>query len=661
MLLCRPPAHLLLAVSLGMLIFVGTATAQIEIKIFGAYQAAKDYPFAFTQQSKQEYSDALWGQDASYVLGQTPSVTFYSDSGTSQGYSYLRLRGIDQTRINMTLDGVPLNEPEDQGVYFSNYPDLLSAMSGFQLIRGVGTSQNGAASYGGSLLFESPDLSVPKSELGLSAGSFGFGRVFSQYSAPLENGQVIYLRAAELRSDGYIRRSGNDSQSLFFKWGNLRHSDQWALSGFLGHQQNELAYLGSTLEEIAVDRRHNGNSKENDNFLQSLTQIQNIRTLSSGNVLTSSVYYNHLQGNYDFDLNNFLGLPSTNELYNYDLSSQFVGAFSNYRINFGRGCLTSGLHANWYERHHTGRERTLGELYENRGTKKELSAFTKYEQNIGDFLFLSDLQVRHTSFEYHGSVPLSGLDWTFFNPKVGLTYLPTNRTNYYYSIGRTGREPTRNDIFLGNDNLLSDETGEALIGSTDAEYVLDQELGLRTKGETWSIQANAFYLDFDNEIVLNGKLGPTGLPLTDSVNRSYRSGLEATLRWSVRPDVTLETNVTLMRSRIDQDGLAITPVMSPSVLGNQALEVHWERWRLRSDLHYQSSSYIDFANNTSIGSFWTANFSAHYDLNPLDLGLHINNLFNERYFANGYVDFNGSARYFVQAPTNIFLTATWKL
>jgi iron complex outermembrane receptor protein len=486
-------------------------------------------------------------------------------------------------------------------------------------------------------------------------------RAHAQYAGQVSDTQAVYLRAAELHSDGYRRRSGNDAQSLFYKWGNLDKRNHWALSGFVGHQQNELAYIGSTPEELSKDRRHNGNSEEDDVFTQSLTQIQNVRTLESGDVLTTSVYYNHLQGNYDFDLNNFLGLPRSEELYNYALRSHFVGAFSNYRMNFGQSRVTFGAHANHYEREHTGSERTVGELYENKGVKGELSAFGKLEQRMGDFLFLGDLQLRHTEFDYRGSVPLRGLNWTFLNPKAGLTYFPTSKTDIYYSIGSTGREPTRNDMFLGNDDLLSNEEGNPLLGSTGSERVIDHEIGMRTRGEGWSLQTNAFYLDFDDEFVLNGKLGPTELPLTESVERSYRTGLEAELLWAINQNLTVSSSATLMRSRIHDEGVSIVPVLSPAFVSNHALEYRWERLRARSDLRFQSGSYIDFANSASLGDSVVLDLSLHYDLTPVELGLHLTNITNERSYTNGYVDFGGSERYFVRAPTGVFVTATWKL
>ncbi len=637
-----------------------TAGAEVEIEIFGANPAGEDQPFSFSERVKADYDSSLRGQEASFVFAESPGITNYADSGSYQGYSYFRLRGIDQTRINVTLDGVPLNEPEDQGAYFSNYPDVLNSLAGFQIIRGVGTSQNGTASYAGSILLSSPDLRALASEAGFSAGAFGSARVFAQRGVKLDDGAAVFIRASELHSDGYRRRSGNDAQSLVYKWDNLRRDNNWSLTGVLGHQQNELAYIGATAEQLAADRRANGNSREDDNFFQSLSQLQNRRSIGAGGELTTTVYYNHLQGNYDFDLNNFLGLPSTSELYNYGLSSHFAGAFSNFRTSFGQNRVTLGVHGNWYQREHVGSERALGTLYENRGVKEEASVFAKYERALGDFMLLSDLQLRRTTFNYHGSVPLGELGWTFFNPKAGVTYLLSNDTSIFYSLGRTGREPTRNDMFLGNDELLADDLGNPLLGVTQPEHVVDQELGVRAKGASWSLESNLFLLNFDHEIALSGKLGPTGLPLTASVENSYRTGIEFQGRWDVETTMRLKLNGAVTRSRIRQEGQNITPVMTPSFVGSTGAEFHHDSFRIEGEVRYQGASYLDFANTSTIGGFSTVNLSGHYTRGDVELGLHLNNILNRSAYTSGYVDGSGQSRYFSSAPRNLFVSAAWK-
>jgi iron complex outermembrane receptor protein len=532
-----------------------------------------------------------------------------------------------------------------------------------QVVRGVGLSQNGTAQYAGGINFDSRELKgVNAATIGGGGGSFGTGRAFVEYeSSADEDGPSVYLRAAELRSDGYRRRSRNDSQSLFYKVSTRDPADQWAVSGFVGHQENSLAWLGATKDELRIDPRFNANTNEDDLFTQSLTQVRNIRKFDKESVLTSSVYFNYLEGNYDFDLNNFIGLPSTAELYNYDFNSRFLGAYSNYQRMFDSTKLVFGVHANTYEREHRGTEALQGFLYQNTGKKDEASMFVRGEENIGDVILMTDLQGRYTEFSYAGGADLPPTNWAFFNPKAGITWEFLEASDVYYSIGRTGREPTRNDMLLGSDDALVGPAGIPIMGPTSAAHVVDQEVGIRSRGKEWSSKVNAFYMDFDQEIVLNGKVGPNGLPLTQSVDRSYRTGFEAEYDWSLADSLTAYGNMAWLRARIDQGGTSLTPVISPDWIVNQGLEYSWDRLKIRADVRYQSSSWIDFANSTTLAGYMVTDLAMGYSIGSCNLSININNVFSERYFSNGYIDPAGEARYFIQGPRSLFVTASWRL
>ncbi len=299
------------------------------------YQADKRTPVTFQNIYLKEIKEKSTGQEPSFLLSQTPSITNYSDAGNSQGYSYYRIRGIDQTRVNTTFDGMPMNEPEDQGAYFANYPDILNSVSKIQIQRGVGTSKNGVASYGGSLQLFSPNLSdSTKTTFGLGYGSFNSLRVFGEYNSGIKNKKALYVRSSQIYSDGYKYHSSNNSQSVFLSGGLFEEKSIWKINFLAGHQENDMAWIGVSDSIIEKDRRTNANNeKEKDRFFQMLTQIQNSWKISNSSSLQSSIYYTFLKGNYDFDLNNFLELPSTNELYNYAVQSHFVGFFSNYTFS----------------------------------------------------------------------------------------------------------------------------------------------------------------------------------------------------------------------------------------------------------------------------------------------------------------------------------------
>jgi iron complex outermembrane recepter protein len=623
-----------------------------------ASRAEKHTPVTFQNLEAKALKAKSNGQEPSFILAQLPSMTNYSDAGGSQGYSYFRLRGIDQSRINITYDGMPLNEPEDQGMFFSNLPDLFGSVSRVQLQRGVGTSKNGVASYAGSVQLFSPDLLQPKStEIGLGYGSYNRARAFASHQTGLQNGKAFYVRAAQVYTDGYKYDASNNAQSVVMGGGWYGPKSVWKLNVLAGQQRNELAWLGVSADQIALDRRTNGNKNEKDRFAQSFVQLQNYRSLGKTSSITTSAYHSGVRGSYDFNLNHFLGLPSTNELYNYAFRSNLVGVSSNYILNANQFNWVTGVHANAYAREHIGSEVTIGQLYQNRGFKREASAFTKAEYQYGKLLAFADLQYRLVQFAYKGSTSLPTRNWAFLNPKAGLSYRLNPESVLYYSIGSTGREPTRNDMFGGNDDLLADSLGNAIVFITKPEYVLDHELGIRQKWRKVQIDFNLFYLGFRDEIVLNGKFGPNGLALTNRVDQSYRTGAELSLQYQATKTLSLTQSASYQYSRIQEQEIRFSPILSPRFIWNQ--EVNYQNtsgFTASIRGRYQSAAFLDFANSASLSGYALFGGQLGYQWRRLHLSLNADNLTNTKYYNNGYVDFDGTKKYFVQMPINYFLS-----
>lgn len=591
------------------------------------------------------------------MLAETPSITNYSDAGNSQGYSYYRIRGIDQTRVNMTLDGVPMNEPEDQGAYFSNYPDLLNSISKMQIQRGIGTTQNGVASYGGSIQLYSPTLQDSTyTAIGLGYGSFNSTRAFAAFNSGIKNNKAIYARLSHVSSDGYKYNSANNSQSAFISSGIYGDKSSWKINLLLGKQRNQLAWLGVADSLIKIDRKINANKNENDQFIQSLAQVQNSYQFNSNSSLQSSLYFTLLKGNYDFNFNNFIGLPSTDELYNYAFNSKLIGAFCNYNWTYKNINWTSGFHANKYNRQHVGSEKKLGELYKNTGYKNELSAFSKMDYSIKQLSFFIDLQYRYVNFDYKGSVAFDKIDWQFFNPKSGLSFALNAHNSIYYSIGKTSREPTRNDLFGGNDNLVEDGFGNAAIYIKTPESVINQELGYRYTFREANFSTNFYYMSFENEIVLNGKFGPNGLPLTNNVEKSYRAGIEVSANYSIAHKLIMSTNASFNHSRIREKNIVFSPILTPAVIISQEISYPYRGFGIALIGRYQDGSYIDFENSSSINSYFIINARLSYNFKRFEFCTYLNNITNVNYFNNGYVDYDGSKKYFVQAPINYYLS-----
>lgn len=620
------------------------------------YQADKRTPVTFQNISLKTIKEKSIGQEPSFLLAETPSITNYSDGGNSQGYSYYRIRGIDQTRINTTFDGIPMNEPEDQGSYFSNYPDILNSVSKIQIQRGVGTSKNGVASYGGSLQLFSPNLAdTTKTTFGLGYGSFNSLRVFGEYNSGIRNKKSLYVRASQIYSDGYKYHSFNNSQSVFLSGGVFYDKSIWKLNLLAGHQQNNMAWIGVSDSLINIDRRTNANSKqENDSFLQMLTQLQNSWQISHSSSLQSSIYYAFLEGNYGFDNNNFSGLPSTDELYNYAFLSNLMGFYSNYTFSKKQFNLTTGLHGSIYNRQHTGSKKTIGQLYQNSGYKNEISVFTKADYTFKCFTLFADVQYRYVNFDYKGSVALQKLEWHFINPKAGLSATIYPNSTLYYSVGYTGREPTRNDMFGGNDDLLGDSLGNAVLFNAKPEFVLNHELGFRFQKSKLNFNLNLYYMDFKNEIVLDGKFGPNGLALTNNVEKSFRTGLELSVICKVNKHFLLVNNSSFNYSRIKERTETFSPILNPSIIINQEAVYPKNNFIIALSARYQHHSFIDFANEEKVNSYFLLNSRSSYSMKNFQFSVFLNNITNSKYFNHGYVNYDGRKKYFVQAPINFY-------
>ena len=638
--------------------------AQVSIKadsiillkeVIITYQADKLTPITFQNISSRNIKIKSTGQEPSFFLSETPSITNYSDAGNSQGYSYFRLRGIDQTRINMTLDGVPLNEPEDQGAYFSNYPDILNSVSKIQIQRGVGTSKNGVASYGGSVQLFSPNLyDSTKTAFGLGYGSFNSLRAFGVYNSGIKNRKALYVRASQIYSDGYKYNSSNNSQSVFLCSGLFFDKSTWKINLLAGHQQNELAWIGVSDSLIGTDRRTNTNKNERDQFTQCLAQLQNNWRPNNSSSVQSSVYYTFLKGNYDFNLNAFLGMPTTSELYNYAFQSNLIGFFSNYTFSKHRFSWTTGIHGNTYDRQHIGSEKNLGQLYENTGYKNEVSVFTKADYTFKWLTFFADIQYRYSTFNYKGTVELDKMQWYFINPKAGLSVEVKPNSIIYYSVGSTGREPTRNDMFGGSDDLLADSLGNAIVSIKTPEHVVNQELGFRHQSSKLNFNLNLYYMDFKNEIVLDGKFGPNGLALTNKVEQSFRTGLELSITYKVNNRFSLINNSSFNYSRIKEQKEVFTPILTPPLIINQEALYYYKGFSVAVSVRYQDKSFIDFANTSTVKSYFLLNGLVSYDIKSFQFCVFVNNITNSKYYNNGYVDFDGSKKYFVQAPINLY-------
>lgn len=600
-----------------------------ESIVVQAIRADSDVPVTKKDISLPEIQQANHGQEMPFLLSLAPSITSYADSGMGAGYSYFYLRGIQQTRINMTLDGVPLNDPEESAVYFSNYGDFSSAVQSIQIQRGVGTSTVGSPSYGGSINFESMDPAEKRDLIGeVGAGSFGSSRAALVLdSGRMDSGLALYGRFSFQDTDGFKEHSGINQRTLYYGGTWLGERSFLKFFGFDGRERTNLAYLATDEPTLRQNLRFNAlQPEERDHFGQDLFQVQYTRLIGATSSVAAQAYYNGAQGWFTI----WDDPVAKTHLLKYSIDGYFIGTMLTCTADFHGLNLTAGTHLNYFTRDHFQDTEDIRQ-YVNTGRKNEINTFVKLGYNLGDFHLYGDAQVRHAMFRYIGDLDLGSIDWTFFNPKFGLSYKATNGLTVYASAGRTSREPARSDLLLGEDNATVFHDFHAV----KPESVNDFESGINIESHNFHMEANVYAMEFRNEIALTGELSDIGLPLRKNVDRSFRRGFELDLGYQLTPSVRLLANANLSHNRIrewtqfydvydDQGNYAgieqilhhnVNPLLTPTVILNQGVE-----WKAAAPItlvfngKYVSRSYLD---NTNNDDFRTPAFF------NMDAGLHV--------------------------------------
>jgi iron complex outermembrane receptor protein len=514
-----------------------------ESIVVHAVRAEERTPVTKTDVARETIVEANHGQETPFLLASTPSVNVQSDSGTTAGYAYFNVRGITQTRLNITLDGIPLQDPEDQALYFSNFGDFLSVVDSIQVQRGVGTSSVGSASYGGSVNFASVNPAErPALEAQAGGGSWGSGRGSVAVDSGRRGPYALYARFAAETSDGFRHDSGVEQHTLYF--GATRQDERSLLKlfGFSGREKSQLAYLATEEATLEQDLRHNDLSPdERDDFGQDVAHLQYTRLVGASSTVMAQAYYNGAQGWFR------IRDTASGDLQQYGLDGHFVGLVLGATHRRGRLRLSWGAHANDFTRDHFMDVVGGARAYVNTGLKNEYNTFLKATLDVGSRTKVwGDAQVRHARFEYRGDQPLGSVSWTFFNPKAGVRFDPSPSLGLYASAARMSREPARSDMLNGEDNASLPYDLRAV----EPEKLWDYEAGVEVRRGRFRGKADLYAMEFDNEIALTGKLSEIGLPVRTNAGRSHRRGLEVDLaytpaRWR------LTANASLSRNRIE--------------------------------------------------------------------------------------------------------------
>jgi len=578
-------------------------TDTLERVTVRAVRAAGAAPVSERTIEREELQRGYSGQEAPLLLTRVPGITAYSESGSFTGYSYLRLRGLDQNRVALSFDGIPLNDPEDQAFYFSNVPDFANSVQSVQVQRGTGTSAFGSASYAGSVNFQSLDLAAARrgGELQLSGGAFDTRRAALQWRSGLVRGRwAMAARATSQQTDGFRRHSGNNASSGFLSAAWYGNRDVLKFTAFAGLSKLRSSYYAADEATVRADPRANPMGlDERDRFSQVFWNLQHVRAVGTHAVWTTTVYRQGAGGWFDVRVD-----P---DLWRFNLSYNWYGALSTFSYRRGAVAFDAGAHVMQYHRDHFLEiwPALEARIYDNTGHKGEQTAFAKLQLERGRATWFGDLQLRHAAFRYapavrvsadpHAGVTTPSIDWGFLNPRVGVTWRQTAALSLFASVGAVRREPTRDDMFVGADNL--DATNAASILPLDhvrPEHVVDYEAGAAWTTGTMRVSANLFAMEFREEIAPVGALSLTGSPLRVNMGASHRRGFEGELRWQVVPtSLSLDATLALTDARIHRYTDAASGVtyhnvrarLTPAAVATQAVG-----WRLGHGVSLQAEA-----------------------------------------------------------------------
>lgn len=593
------------------------------------------------------------GQEPSHIFRKLPNIFSMNDNGTEFGYGYFRIRGLDQTRINVTLDGMPWNEAEDYGTYFANSPDLLSSLQTVKVERGTSTLNSGIAASGGSISLESIDLLKNNPSYAyLGGGSYNTFKTSVVYNSGLFGHSAVHVKATHSQTDGFKDYGFNKSDAFTLKYG-------WFIDDYSsldimtinGHHRNGQGWLGNTLKELEVNPRANGNIKEDDDcWNQSINKIHYKNWLAENSLLNMSAYLQYQDGWYNMDLDNYMTRmvdPSWENLdmrYSYGLTHYLYGG--NITLTEYSELLTAvfGLNYYRYQREHFMDDRVSShfknipteEYYDNIGYKNDGEFFWNNTFLLDEFQIIANIQYRYVDFAYKDILNnqyLSRKDlntsWNFVNYTVGAEYNPNDNNKIYIRYAEAGREPTRTDMFGGNEFYPGELT------TTKAERSYDIETGYALTTNKVQFNINYYYMYFKNERILNGQYGLNGLPLHDTATNSYRTGFELSLDWNFAGNFYYSLNGSISKNIVNSENFVNKyHILTPKYTLNNDIYYKNDNFRVGVNELYHSKMYLDQSNTLEIPYYLTFNLYGNYRYKSWEIGARVNNLLNRVNYYN---------------------------
>ena len=539
---------------------------QLQEVVVSGTRAKQNTPVSYYNISSSDIKKQNAARNIPAILQTTPSLVSFTEDGLGVGNTYFRIRGTDATRINVTLNGMPLNNPETQEVFWVNLPDLSNSLHNIQIQRGVGTSTNGSAAFGASISMQTIGAhSDPYGESSTAVGSYGtFLSNITVGTGILENGLSFDARYSRVLGEGYIRNGSVNHTNLYAALSHYTDRQLIRLSYLKGTQHTGITWEGVSeeqMEDPEYGRKYNpageyyddaGNrlyyDNETDNYYSDIIQLTLSRELNRHLVLNAGLSYNHGYGyyeNYRYNrkFSDFGLEPQTLDGVTYS-KTDFIRQklmrnnfyVTNIGLNYSKNKLNlilGGMYSFYYGDHfgrlpwikHNEKIEDNYEWYQNLGKKTDVNFFAKADYKINDLISLfSDLQYRYVNYEFSGTDDdlenLTGdFKYNFFNPKAGISLQFDNQNQLYLSVAVGQREPLRADL---KDGIKGDATNPIL-----PEMMIDYELGYRYRGANGSqFGANLYLMDYHNQMVQTGKLTDIGYKLMENVKDSYRAGLE---------------------------------------------------------------------------------------------------------------------------------------
>ena len=678
-----------------------------EVNVLGTW-AQKEDPIAQINLTEKDIEALNTGRDLPYVLQDVAGVVSFSDAGNGVGYTNMRVRGSDITRINVTVNGIPMNDAESHGVFWVNTPDLMSSTNAIQLQKGVGTSTNGSGAFGASLGLSTLGAGEKGGRITLGAGSYGTQRATMEAgTGKSASGFWMNTRISSITSDGYVERASSDLQSYYVSAGFAGGGHYVEAVRFGGGERTYQAWYGvDSTTMYGPDAYPQFNAAgalyddawsvigtyddQVDNYGQEHTQLHYRYSNLFGGTFAAALHHTAGAGYYeeynqgfafaDFGISNYVSAMDTvtfgDVVSRKWLDNDFYGATSSWTYENGdqRVQLGGGVHR--YEGAHFGRViwannpnvSTLdGDYYTGDAIKDDANIYAKYALTSNNLLVYADAQYRYVNHSSTGGSATGPANFdrtfNFFNPKVGMTYnLGGNQIlGAYAGVGH--REPNRTDLQYADD-----------ANSLQAERMLDMEFNFRNSGEKWAFDVNAYRQQYQNQLVLTGAIDAQGYPIRENVGQSLRQGVEFTGAYELTTALSATANVALsqnenvnwvsdpLSSFVDNTSIAFSPGSVASArLTYTKKGFEATLWNQYVGKQYMSNEGLDAH---SLPAYHIINARTSYTWNCSDMQrligfVEFRNLGNTSYAANGYM-WGDFAYYYAQATFNVMTGLTFE-